>query len=283
MDIAPEFGGPSYADFAMGDIQPSPASTIVVIRDQNDVLEILMLRRSRALVAASGAHVFPGGGLEEVDAEVVRRRLFTGPTPETASRRLNLATGALSYYCAALRELFEEAGVLIVTSASATPRPVDSEHLALWREELLEQHITWPDFLEREGLYLGLGQLGYLAHWVTPLGRPRRFDTRFFVASVPSGQFALADESEIVEHVWSTADDALARFDLGEWSMLVPTVHTLRQLSAHRRVADTLRWAAQVEVTRIQPREIERDGRMVVVIPGERGYDEPDSEFPNAR
>ena len=275
MDIAPEFGGPSYADFAMGDIQPSPASTIVVIRDQYDLLEILMLRRSRAVVAASGAHVFPGGGLEEVDAEVVRRRLFTGLTSETASRRLNLATGALPFYCAALRELFEEAGVLIVTSASATPRSIGSDRLGLWREELLEQRITWPDFLEREGLYLGLGQLEYLAHWVTPLGRSRRFDTRFFVAPAPSGQLAIADESEIVEHVWSTANNALARFESGEWSMLVPTVHTLRELSAQRRVADTLRWAAHVEVTRIQPREIERDGRVVVVIPGERGYDEP--------
>ena len=283
MDIAPEFGGSSYADFAMGDIQPSPASTIVVIRDTNDVLEILMLRRSRAVVAASGAHVFPGGGLEAVDDEVVRRRLFTGPTPETAARRLNLAAGALSYYCAALRELFEEAGVLIATSVSATPRALARERLALWREELLEQRITWPDFLEREGLYLGLGQLGYLAHWVTPSGRPRRFDTRFFVAPVPSGQFALADASEIVEHVWSTADNALARFESGEWSMLVPTVHTLQQLTAHQRVADALRWAAQVEVTRIQPREIERDGRLVVVIPGERGYDQPDPEFPTAQ
>ena len=173
--------------------------------------------------------------------------------------------------------------MLIATDCDAAPLLPGLERLALWREELLHQRVTWPDLLEREGLYLGLGQLGYLAHWVTPTGRPRRFDTRFFVAPVPPGQVALADESEIVEHVWSTPDEALARFSSGEWTMLVPTVHTLRQLSAHHCAADVLGWAANVNVTRIQPREIERDGRVVVVIPGESGYEQTESELTESR
>jgi hypothetical protein len=145
------------------------------------------------------------------------------------------------------------------------------DQLTFWRKELLDRRVTWPDLLEREGLCLALGGLEYLAHWVTPVGRPRRFDTRFFVAAAPSGQHALADAGEIVEHVWTSAAAALERFESREWSMLVPTVRTLRELSVHDGV---LRRAATAKVRRIQPREIERDGHVVVVVRGEPGYED---------
>jgi 8-oxo-dGTP pyrophosphatase MutT (NUDIX family) len=257
----------------MEQIEPRSASTIVVIRNENELLEILMLRRSSEVTAASGAHVFAGGGLEAVDAEVVRRGLFSGLDDVSAGRRLDLATGALAYYCAALRELFEEAGLLFVDALGPTAS-LRGDQLTFWREELVERRVTWPDLLEREGLRLALGGLEYLAHWVTPVGRPRRFDTRFFVAAAPSGQDALADAGEIVEHVWTSAAAALERFESGEWSMLVPTVRTLCELSVHDDVDDVLRWAATAKVRRIQPREIERDGRVVVVVPGGPGYED---------
>jgi 8-oxo-dGTP pyrophosphatase MutT (NUDIX family) len=257
----------------MEQIEPRPASTIVVIRNENELLEILMLRRSSEVVAASGAHVFPGGGLDAVDAEVVRRGLFSGLDDVRAGRHLDLATGALAYYCAALRELFEEAGLLYVDAQGRTASLRDDQ-LTFWRKELLDRRVTWPDLLEREGLRLALGGLGYLAHWVTPVGRPRRFDTRFFVAAAPSGQHAFADAGEIVEHVWTSAAAALERFESGEWSMLVPTVRTLRELSVHDDVDGVLHRAATAKVRRIQPREIERDGHVVVVVPGEPGYED---------
>lgn len=258
----------------MEQIEPRPASTIVIIRNQTELLEILMLRRSPQVAAASGAHVFPGGSVDVADDEVVRRRLFLGRDEADASRRLELKGGALAFFCAALRELFEEAGLLLALDERGRAVTFSEEELARWREELLHATLAWPDLLEREGLRLALGQLEYLAHWVTPEGRPRRFDTRFFVAAAPTSQHARVDASEIVEHVWTSASAALERFATGEWSMLVPTVRTLRALSHHDNVGDVLRTAATATVLRIQPREIVRDGRVVVVVPGEPGYDD---------
>jgi 8-oxo-dGTP pyrophosphatase MutT (NUDIX family) len=267
----------------MEQIEARPASTIVIIRNQNELLEILMLRRSSEVAAASGAHVFPGGSVDAVDYDVVRRGLFLGRADASAARRLDLVSGALAYYCAALRELFEEAGLLWALDAQGRTAALRDDQLAHWREELVNASVTWPDLLEREGLRLALGQLEYLAHWVTPVGRPRRFDTRFFVAAAPSGQFALADASEIVEHVWTSAAAALERFETGEWSMLVPTVRTLRALSIRHNVDDVLRTAATATVSRIQPREVEREGRVVVVVPGEPGYEDEAPGDPTPR
>jgi 8-oxo-dGTP pyrophosphatase MutT (NUDIX family) len=256
----------------MVQILARPASTIVVIRDQNAVLEILMLRRSSEVAAASGAHVFPGGSVDAVDADVAARGLVFGLDDETAARRLNLDSGAMAYYCAALRELFEEAGLLLAIESDGRPLSVENVRLVAWRSDLATGRVTWPELLEREGLRLAVGELQYLAHWVTPESRPRRFDTRFFVAAAPANQEALPDDSEVVEHAWTTASAALERQGSGQWSMLVPTVRTLHLLAPQHSVDQVLEAAATSSVERIQPREVARDGRIVVVVPGEPGY-----------
>ena len=257
----------------MEQIRARPAATIVVIREQNEALEILMLRRSADVAAASGAYVFPGGGVDDVDAEVVARRLVSGRDDASADRRLDLDRGALTYYCAALRELFEEAGILLVVDARGERVELRAPELVAWREELAGSRVAWSDLLAREGLRLAVGELHYMAHWVTPVTRPRQYDTRFFVARAPAGQLARADGVETIEHVWVTADEALRRLGAAEWHMLVPTVHTLSALAPMRRVEEVLRHFATSPVRRTQPREIERDGRLVVVIPGEEGYE----------
>ena len=253
---------------------PRPASTIVVIRDQDAMLEILMLRRSPDTVAAAGAHVFPGGAVERRDAEVVDRDLVFGLDADAATDRLNLSEGALAYYCAALRELFEEAGLLLAVDASRRPLEVSQEELVKWRGDIAKDSVSWVDLLEREGLRLDLSGVQYLAHWVTPDGRARRFDTRFFVVAAPRSQSALPDYSEVVQHEWTAAQVALDRFKRGEWTLLPPTLRTLRSLLEHDDVAGVLGAAANAKVTRIQPREIVHDGRKVVVVPGEPGYDD---------
>jgi len=258
----------------MDQIAARPASTIVVIREQNQALEILMLRRSSGAAAAAGAHVFPGGGVDEVDADVVRRGLTHGLDSADADRRLDLGAGALTFYCAALRELFEEAGLLLAVDAAQRPLEVVDGQLLTWREELASRKLGFPALLEREGLHLALGEMYYLAHWVTPERRIRRFDTRFFLAPAPAGQVARADAKEVVEQAWVTPSEALRRFDTREWTMLVPTVRTLRELAPLRSVEEALRYAATSRVVRTQPREIEREGRIVVVVPGEPGYED---------
>lgn len=257
----------------MEQIPARPAATIVVIREQNEALEILMLRRSSRAVAATGAYVFPGGGVDDADVEVVTRGLVEGLDEVTAARRLAVVQGALQYYCAALRELFEEAGILIAVDVDGHPPRLSAERSREWRRELGAGRVSWADLLEREGLRLALDDVHYLAHWVTPVNRPRRFDTRFFVSTAPSGQSALADGAEVTAHVWTTASDALRRFESAQWEMLVPTVRTLTALEPLRTRGDVVRHVASLRVTRTQPREIRRDGRVVVVVPGEEGYE----------
>ena len=257
----------------MEQISARPASTIVIIREQSELLEILMLRRGSDAAAAAGAYVFPGGGVDVADSEVVARNLVSGLDGASAARRLDLDQGALDYYCAALRELFEEAGILIAVDPEGRAPSGSAERLAAWREELRTRRVGWADLLEREGLRLALGEMHYVAHWVTPVTRARRFDTRFFLAMAPAGQVARVDGFEVTAHVWITASEALQRVEEAQWTMLVPTVHTLRALAPLRSPEEIARHVAALRVTRTQPREIERDGRVVVVIPGEDGYD----------
>jgi 8-oxo-dGTP pyrophosphatase MutT (NUDIX family) len=231
-----------------------------------------MLRRNSAALSATGAHVFPGGGVDDSDREVVHRELLAGLDETAARRRLHLPEDALAYYCAALRELFEEAGILVAVSWPRQTGVLDATTVAVWRRELRSGDVSWAQFLIREGLYLDLGDVAYLAHWVTPEGRARRFDTRFFVARAPDGQIASPDDGEVVEHVWVSAADALERHRRGEWALLYPTKRTLELLSSFSGVDDVLAYAVRTDVVRVQPQEIDRDGVMIVVGPGDPGY-----------
>jgi 8-oxo-dGTP pyrophosphatase MutT (NUDIX family) len=256
----------------MDQIPARPASTIVVIRERNGVLEILMLRRSRDALAAASAHVFPGGGVDEADREVVRRGLVHGRSESAAAQRLGLDTGALEYYAAALRELFEEAGLLVATDEVGAPVTMAARDLIQWRRQLVARELAWPDLLASRGLRLDLGAVEYLAHWVTPTGRPHRFDTRFFVVVAPDGQDAMADDFEVDQVTWSTVARAVASFESGEWTLLPPTMHTLRALAAATSASQVIETAAHARVERIQPRMVQRGGVTVVALPGDADY-----------
>jgi 8-oxo-dGTP pyrophosphatase MutT (NUDIX family) len=231
-----------------------------------------MLRRNSAALAATGAHVFPGGGVDDSDRDVVHRELLVGLDEAAARRRLQLSEDALAYYCAALRELFEEAGILLAVPGPQRSRVFDATTVAAWRGELRSGDVSWAQFLIREGLHLNLRGVAYLAHWVTPEGRARRFDTRFFVARAPEGQIASPDDGEVVEHVWVSAADALELHHRGAWALLYPTKRTLELLSSFANVDDVLAYAVGTDVVRVQPQEIVRDGVIIVVGPGEPGY-----------
>jgi 8-oxo-dGTP pyrophosphatase MutT (NUDIX family) len=231
-----------------------------------------MLRRNSTALSATGAHVFPGGGVEDSDRDVVHRELLVGLDEAAARRRLHLSEDALTYYCAALRELFEEAGILLAVSGPRQTRVLDATTVAGWRRELRSGDVSWAQFLIREGLYLDLSGVAYLAHWVTPEGRARRFDTRFFVTRAPDEQSASPDDDEVVEHVWVSAVDALERHRRGEWALLYPTTRTLELLSSFASVDDVLAHAERTDVVRVQPQEIDREGVIIVVGPGDPGY-----------
>ncbi len=221
-------------------MQPRPAATLILLRPGAAGVETLMLQRTQSAVFLGGAYVFPGGSLDEKDNLHDR---VVGLTDAQASKRLGLPSGGLAYYTAAIRECFEEAGVLLAVDRQGTP--VSKERaIALMRF----RDKPFLDLLKAEDLYIPAGDLAYYGHWVTAPGRARRFDTRFFVALAPDGQEGAHDATETVHSLWITPDDALARAERGEIELVFATQHTLRDLGRFEDPREAFAHASQVEV-----------------------------------
>jgi 8-oxo-dGTP pyrophosphatase MutT (NUDIX family) len=188
---------------------PRASATLVVVRDAPDGVEVLLLRRAESGDHNSGAWVFPGGMVDPGDREAAA--LSFGLDDAEASRRLGLPQGGLAFYAAAVRECFEESGLLFACDPGGALVSAERvQPLVWWRARLHRGEEGLADFCRSTGLRLALDRLAYLSHWVTPLGRPKRFDTRFFIAEAPQGHEALHDATELLEHRWLRPADALA-------------------------------------------------------------------------
>jgi len=260
-------------------LSPRAAATVITVRDGPNGYEILMLRRNLNSDFVGGAYVFPGGRVDEADAGPAAQRRTLGLTDEEASRRLSLESGGLAYYVACLRELFEEAGLLIACDDDGEPvelRDDESIHrFAAHRREVNAGAIDFIAMMERERLVLDLRGLEYVAHWVTPVGPPRRFDTRFFVALAPSSQVATHDAGETVADQWIRPVDALAAYARGELEMIFPTIRNLEAIAHLGSSHEVLAYAKSLEnVGRVEPRIVTRDGEIQILLPGDDGYDD---------
>jgi 8-oxo-dGTP pyrophosphatase MutT (NUDIX family) len=260
-------------------MSPRPAATVITMRDAANGYEILMLRRNLNSDFVGGAYVFPGGGVDESDAGASAQRLAFGLSDQDASRRLSLARGGLAYYVACLRELFEEAGLLIACDARGERVSLSDEasirRLAAARREVNAGTLNFLELMEREGLRLDLRGLEYVAHWVTPVGPPRRFDTRFFVALTPSDQVATHDAGETVADQWIRPRDALDAHARGELEMIFPTIRNLEAIAHFATSEEVLDYARSLEdVVRVEPRIVSRDGEIHILIPGDDGYND---------
>jgi 8-oxo-dGTP pyrophosphatase MutT (NUDIX family) len=253
---------------------PRPAATVMTIRDRPNGYEILMLRRNLRSDFVGGAYVFPGGALDAADGEMERR--VYGLSDVDASRRLGVERGGLSFYVAALRELFEEAGLLIACDEHGTVMglsdPDDVTRMAEHRRALNANELDFLTMMKSEGLLLDLQGLEYIAHWITPVGSPRRYDTRFFVAVAPSDQLATHDAGETVADEWIRPVDALAAHQRGEFAMIAPTIRNLQAVSALSRTEEVLNYARSLEaIVCVQPTIVERDGVLFLKTPGDEG------------
>ena len=253
---------------------PRASATLVVVRDSPEGIEVLLSRRAERGDHNSGAWVFPGGIVDPGDALAHDGR--TGVDAATANARLGLPDGALSYYIAAVRECFEESGLLFATDASGElVRLDDDAHAALraWRGPLHRNERTMGQLCREFGLTLALDRLVYLSHWLTPLGRAKRFDTRFFIAEAPAAQTAAFDGTEMVEQLWLRPADALAR--AVELKLMTPTQTTLKLIGKHAAVSDLLAWArAPREIGLIMPRVGSGHEGMRPVLPDEPAWAE---------
>jgi len=235
-------------------VEPKPAATAVLIRDGDTGLEVLLLKRHRASGFVPGAYVFPGGRVDAADAQV----FWPVKTPEPSAE----------YWVAAIREIFEETGVLLArdrAGAWAASSAQDAQ-LEAWRERLLGETAGLQELIDGERFTLAADSMVYIAHWITPVAEPRRYDTRFFLAGLPPGAEVKADPREMTDAVWLTPASALARFEAGNLPMVFPTVKTLQLLAPYVTVADALQDLNGRTVQPILPRLVRTGTGVGLVI-----------------
>jgi len=257
----------------MAAITPIPAATVTLVRDGPLGLEVLMMRRNLQSAFVPGKYVFPGGSVDDSDSAAAMYARCTGLDDAAASKRLGVASHGLAYWIAAIRETFEEAGLLLARDAAGMA--VDHARaaaLSCHRNAVAAGELAFDALLDKAGLFLAADELIYFSHWITPAGAPRRYDTRFFVASAPAGQEPVHDNEETIESVWVRPREGVERYLKGTFKMLTPTIHTLRLFAEHETalaLIDALR--ALPEVPTIAPR-IGKNGRRI--MPGEPGYED---------
>ena len=256
------------------------AATVMLVRDGDDGLEVFMLRRSLDSVFVGGAYVFPGGGVDDHDRHDDLDPVCAGRSDPDASALLGVDTGGLAYWVAAIRESFEEAGVLLAYDRSGALIRFDDpdldERFRHHRRRVDRSEVRLVDVCAAEGLTLACDVMHYFSHWITPVGPPRRYDTRFFVARAPDAQVPLHDDRETIAHLWVRPADALARHRAGELDMILPTIRNLEAIARFERADDLLEAArATTSVPAMLPRIVAEDGGVRILLPGDPGYDDP--------
>jgi 8-oxo-dGTP pyrophosphatase MutT (NUDIX family) len=215
------------------------AATIVLVRDGPRGPEVFMMKRPGA-GDFPDLHVFPGGKLDERD---LAPELLAGLDAASADRLLGVDSGGLRYWVAAIRECFEECGVLLAYRDRALLRWADEGEVARfdhYRQQLIDGHISMLEVCRRERLRLAADRVCYFSHWVTPEPVVRRFDTRFFIAAMPAAQETIAHQWETADDEWVRPQDALAAGVEGRWLMISPTLTTLESIAAFNDVSAML-------------------------------------------
>jgi len=241
-------------------LTPRPAATLILVRDGAAGIEIFMLQRTHRAVFMPGVYVFPGGAVDAADAAEELHSLCHGIDDAAASRMLGVERGGLAYLVAAVRECFEESGLLLAQGE----RLAALDHAAL-RAQLCAGELSLAELCRRHGVRLALDRLAYFAHWVTPPGPPRRYDTRFFLAVAPDGQSGCHDGEETIAHVWIRPEEALERHRQGDFPLSSPTIRTLKTLVGFADTAALMEHARRPRaVAETRPRvAMGRDGQRI--------------------
>jgi len=254
---------------------PRDAATVILLRQAAGV-QAFLLRRTRALEFAPGACVFPGGSVDESDADpAIGEAGWAGPSPAEFGDLLGVSAGrSCALVCAAVRETFEESGVLLA-GPSPTELVQDTAVLVQDRRSLLDGSASLAELLSRRGLVLRADLLTPWARWITPEVSPRRFDTWFFAAALPSGQMAAlaaaagpeagTGPGESDSGTWLRPSAALAAARAGEITLLPPTAVTLAELTAYQDVPSIL--SERRVIAPLLPRVVVEEGQAWLAMP----------------
>jgi len=229
----------------MSTIQPiRPAATVILVRDADPGYEIFMLRRTSDAAFAGGMFVFPGGRVDGDDHLHLYDEFRIGPTEAQTAQRDALGFEWRGYWVAGIRESFEEAGLLLAYDASGELVRYDDhvirERFERYRTPLHAGELSLADICRQEGLRLAVDRIHFFNRFVTPFGRPRRFDTRFFIAEAPEGQTGTHDDLETVDSRWISPQEALARNDAREFDLMRVTRMQLETLARYPGKADLI-------------------------------------------
>ena len=255
---------------------PREAASVILARDASDGVEVLLLQRHPSSRFSPGAFAFPGGRVEGVDAAPGAEARCRGLDRAEAARQLadvRPPERAIGFCVAALREAFEEAGILLAYGPDA--RPVDASTLdeaGAHRARCREDSARFGQLLSDLGLVLATDRMAYWAHWITPEERPIRYDTRFFVATAPRDQVPDPDGHEMVAAYWTAPERALARHRAGELVLPLPTQRILATLSEHRDVDTLLAAARGREIRPVRPRIVRDAAGERILLPDDPGW-----------
>jgi 8-oxo-dGTP pyrophosphatase MutT (NUDIX family) len=256
-------------------LQIRDAATVILVSDRPD-LHVLMLERTSRAVFGPGATVFPGGAVDAADRSARAYARVVGLDDAAASREHGLDAGGLGFRLAAVRECFEEAGILLARDAD--DRPVDHDPgLAAARDQLNAGTASFVDLLEARALVIAGAELRLFSHWLTPMGAPRRYNTWFFVAPAPDGEDGGHDDRELVASSWVRPRDALAHHAESRIDLIFPTEMSLRALTRYEHASDLL---ADLDTT---PRDANGAPRVTAEGNGERVVLPSDAERPTRR
>ena len=253
-----------------GPVEPRPAATVVLLREGAAGLEALLTHRPATMAFAPGVHVFPGGRVDPADsaASLVARSAIS-PVEAAVALGGDLEPGpAHAAYVAAIRELFEEAGVLLADVGG--PEPGRDARIGAARSALVRGETTLAELADDLDLRLRTDRLVPLSRWVTPPSMPRRFDARFFAATLPPGAEATFEGDEVAAHEWLRPTDALAAMAAGRLAMWLPTSTTLQQLEHARSIEEIRDRLAPGPLGQIEVAEA-ADGVTRIVMPAGGG------------
>ncbi len=245
-------------------VTPRPAAAVALLRDHaGGGVTVFMVRRHIQSEFMPDVYVFPGGSVTGSDLEVER-------APRLCAAAAHDETGlGAGFRVAALRECFEEAGVLLARRGDAllTIGPTEVERFGRYRDSLNNRTLTLHDLATREGLTLATDELLHWAHWITPEGFPKRFDTHFFLAAMPAEQEAAHDRLEVTASVWITPEEALAGYERGDFPLVFATERQLRALTNLSSIAAARERFAHKQVRTILPQALRENNQDVIVVP----------------
>jgi len=258
-------------------VKARPSATVVLVRAGEADPEILMVRR-RAGDAFGESYTFPGGVVDEDESEA--HAYCRGALTEQVDVELGLPDGGLDFYSAAVRELFEETGVLLARDSGGgdwafSSNPDAASLLRELRRQLDNGGVPWAEILRTNELCIACDALHYISFWETPLRLPKRWAARFFLAKIPPGQAAQHDGNELTDSCWMTAAEVLSAGRERGMKLPFPTITNLQKISAFGTVDELLRWAssqAAQGIARIRPVILTDNGRTRFVIPGDPDY-----------